>query len=117
MNTEMTKYVRQIHNETYNLFGNNCIHKSLKILKKARELGVHAELVVCFASAPGIRGLIPLVGLVPHVFILLNGQKVDVALSPEQEEKYCKNSDLKILLPMKLTRQKEGYQINKESEL
>jgi len=108
MNAEMTKYIRQIHNETYNLFGNNCIRKSLKIFKKAKEMGIQAELVVCISRRPGIRGLIPLFGLGPHVFVLLNGQKVDVALSPEQEEKYWRNSDLKIFLPMKLARQKEG---------
>jgi len=107
MNAEMTKYIKQIHNETYNLFRNNCAHKSLKIFKQAKELGIRAELVVCISRRPGIRGLIPLFGLGPHVFVLLNGQKVDVALSPEQEEKYWKNSDLKIFLPVKLARRKE----------
>jgi hypothetical protein len=106
MNDEMTKYIGRIHNETYNLFANNCIHKSLKIFKKAKELGIKAELVVCISSVPGIRGLIPLFGLWPHFFVLLEGQKVDVALSPEQEEKFWKNSDLKIFLPLKIARQK-----------
>ena len=96
----MEQYINQIYNEPYNLFCNNCIHKSLKIFKKAKELRIKAELVLCIAKNPKLWGWLTII--YPHVYVLVNGQRVDVALCPEQEKKYWENSGVTIYLPIRL---------------
>jgi len=95
----MEQYIEQVHREPFSLLHNNCYHKALRIVRRARSLGLPANLVICISRAPKkLVGIIPIIS--PHGYALVNGVKVDVALSPEQEEKYWKNSERKIYLPV-----------------
>ena len=93
---ELERFIEQIHNEPYNIFTNNCLTKSTKIYEKAKELGFNAELVGCISLNP--VKLLPFAYPFPHVLVEIDGIKVDVSFSPEQEEKYFRG-DIVSLLP------------------
>ena len=100
-NPEMAEFIEETYHQPYSFFTNNCIHKSLRIAGKARELGMDAHLVACCsierwdvlrgALAPG-----------PHMYVLVEGKRVDVASDPETEEEHHPNSERIILFPVKL---------------
>lgn len=101
----MEQYIDQTYREPYTLLRNNCFHKAVRIVRKARSLGVPASLVICISLAPKkLWGFIPIIS--PHGYAVVNGVKIDVALSPEQEQKYWKNSERKIYLPIVVGRGK-----------
>lgn len=98
---EMRQFIESVYQEPYSLLTNNCFHKAIRIARKARDLGKDAQLVPCWSIAPKrLWGLIPIIS--PHAYTLIDGEKVDVSLSPEQEQKYWKNSERKIYLRIKL---------------
>ncbi|MBA7694631.1 hypothetical protein ES703_103244 [subsurface metagenome] len=98
---EMRRFIESVYQEPYSLLTNNCFHKAIRIARKARDLGKDAQLVACWSIAPKrLLGLIPIIS--PHAYTLIDGEKVDVALSPEQEKRYWKNSERKIYLPIEL---------------
>lgn len=100
VDTEMRRYITKIHKEEYNFFFNNCIRKSVKIYKMAVNLGIEVELFLCIAINPKWCGPAPKV--CPHVYAVVAGERIEVSLSPKQEKKYWKNSDVKTYLPVKL---------------
>jgi len=100
-NLEMAEFIEETYHQPYSVCSNNCIHKSLRIARKARELGMDAQLVACCsierwdvlrgALAPG-----------PHMYVLVEGKRVDVASDPETERKHRPNNERMILFPVKL---------------
>lgn len=97
--SELESFIDEVHNEPYNLFNNNCIHKHARIVKKARELGHDANLIGCISvssikPAPGL----PLIG--PHFYAEVNGKLVDVAMEPDLERVMHRNEDRIRLLPI-----------------
>lgn len=101
----MEEYIEQIHREPFSLLHNNCLHKAIKIVRKARSLGMPANVVICISNPPKkLWGIVPFIN--PHAYALVKGVKVDVGLSPEQEQKYWKNSERKIYLPIVVGRGK-----------
>jgi len=100
-NIEMKQFIQEVYREPYSLIGNNCIHKSVKIAKKVRELGKDARLVACWSIVPMkiLRGF-PSIQL--HMYVEVEGERVDVSLDPHHEEMYCKNSEKIIVFPVKL---------------
>jgi len=100
-NLEMKQFIEEVYREPYSLISNNCIHKSIKIAKKAGELGQNAQLVACWSIVPMkiLRGF-PTVQ--PHMYVEVEGGRVDVSLDPHHEEVYCKNNEKIIILPVKL---------------
>ena len=94
MTREMERFIDEVYHEPYSLLGNNCFHKSAKIVRKARKLGLEAKLVI-EPIAIILRCTFPFIPrILPHCFVRLEGQKVDVALDPDTEKIWCKNSQI-----------------------
>jgi len=98
---EMKRFIEEVYREPYSLISNNCIHKSVKIARKARELGKDARLIACFSLVP-MKILRRFPTIQPHMYVEVEGNRVDVSLDPHHEEVYCKNSEKIIILPVKL---------------
>ena len=101
MTDELSAFIDAVYRERYSYFWNNCINKSLRIKTKAEELGKNADLIFCFSIVPiqKWRGF-PVIS--PHVYTVIDGEMVDVSLDPEHEEMYCKNSEKKLIMPVKI---------------
>ena len=98
----LKQYIDQVYHEPYHLLWNNCLNKSWRIYKKAAKLGVEAQLVICIAKNPKWWWMFTII--IPHFYVLVNEEKIDVGLSPDQEKKYWKNSDFKIYCPIRIAR-------------
>lgn len=85
------------------MLGNNCIRKSLKIKAKAEELGKRADLIACISIVP-IKKWHNFRTVNFHLYVEVEGKKVDVSLDPALEEKYCKNSEKKLILPVNISK-------------
>lgn len=97
----MEYFIEQVYQEPYSILRNNCFHKSLKIVRRARELGKDADLILCWTiirhkSVGGFPAI------QPHMYAEIERQRIDVSFDPISEEKYCKNSEQIILLPLRL---------------
>ena len=99
---ELEEYIEDIHQEPYNILGNNCIHKHLRIVDKARELGHKADMIGCISVIP-IRpaGGFPLVG--PHFYAEVDGEAVDVSMQPDLERAMWPNDAIIRLLPINVS--------------
>lgn len=103
MNDELSSFIDAVYKEPYSLFGNNCIHKSLRIKAKAEELEKGVDLLCCMAIMPVKKWHnFPLI--IPHVYTEIEGEKIDVSLDPGQEESYCKNSEVKVVMPVNISK-------------
>ena len=102
MNEELSAFIDEVYKEPYSLVFNNCIDKSLRIMAKAESLGMKTDLIGCIAvlKAKRYRNL-PVVS--PHFYAEIDGKKVDVALDPVREELYCKNSEVRIVMPVNIS--------------
>jgi len=100
---ELSSFIDKIYREPYFLFGNNCIRKSLKIKTKAEELGKRADLVCCISIVP-IKKWYNLPTVNPHMYVEVEGRKIDVSLDPGHEAVYCRNSEKKIIMPVNISR-------------
>jgi hypothetical protein len=100
--TALWPFVDSVYHERYSLISNNCIHKSVRIQRKARESGTAADLIACVSlvKMQWLGGL-----TVPsfHVYALIDGEKVDVSLDPWHEAKYCRNAEKRLLFPINLS--------------
>ncbi|MBI2850336.1 MAG: hypothetical protein HYX80_04750 [Chloroflexi bacterium] len=100
---ELASLIDKVYREPYFLLGNNCIRKSLKIKAKAEELGKRADLITCISIVPIKKWHnFPTVNI--HLYVEIEGKKVDVSLDPRLEEKYCKNSEKKLILPVNISK-------------
>jgi len=98
----MQQFIEEVYREPYSLLKNNCFHKSLKIVRKARESGKDARLVICWSieNERILEGLPPYVQ--PHAYAEIEGERVDVAYDPDTEKVLCGNKDRAIIFPIKL---------------
>lgn len=98
----MKHFIDEVYHTPYCLLTNNCFHKAIKIVKKARELGLSANLVVePIAITP--RHTFPYLPLIlPHCYLRLEGEKVDVTQDPKTEQVWCKNSEIISFAPINL---------------
>ena len=80
---------------------NNCVHKPVKIARKAQGSGKDARLVACWSIVP-MKVLRGFPTIQPHMYVEVEGEGVDVSLDPHHEGVYCKNSKKIIVLPVKL---------------
>ncbi len=102
MNEELAAFIDAVYKEPYSYFFNNCINKSLRIKAVADRLEMKADLIGGIAIVPFKRWHnFPIVS--PHVYTEIEGEKVDVALDPAREEIYCKNSEVRILMPVNIS--------------
>ncbi len=105
MMNELSSAIDEVYREPYSLFGNNCIKKSLRIKAKAEELGKRADLIYCISIVP-IKKWHNFPTINPHVYTEIDGKKIDVSLDPGHEEKYCKNSEKKLIVPVNISKLK-----------
>lgn len=100
---ELDKFIEDVHNEPFNILSNNCVHKHVRIVNKARELGHDASLMGCIAIIPikPAAGL-PLVGL--HSYAQVDGKTVDVSMQPALEEAIWRNEDIIKIAPVNLSK-------------
>ncbi len=103
MDKELLSFIDSVYHEQYSLINNNCIHKSLKIRRKAKELGIQADLVWC-TSVVRMKVLHDHFILSPHMYTIIKGQIIDVSLDPGHEARYCLNSEKKLILSINLSR-------------
>jgi len=102
MNEELSAFIDAVYKEPYSYFFNNCVDKSLRIMAEAERLGMKADLIGCIAIVRAKRWHnFPIVS--PHVYAEIEGEKVDVALDPAREEIYCKNSEVRIVMPVNIS--------------
>jgi len=89
----MEHFIEEVYHEPYSLLKNNCFHKSMEIVEKARSLGKDANLVICWSieNEKILRGLPPVVQ--PHTYAEIEGKKVDVAYNPDTERILCNNTE------------------------
>ena len=98
----MKQFIDQVYHEPFSLLTNNCFHKSIKVVRKAHELGLSANLVVAPISITP-RGTFPYIPRVlPHCFVRLEGQKVDVPLDLATEQIWCENNQIISIAPIDL---------------
>ncbi len=98
---EIRRFIEDIYREPYSLISNNCIHKSIKIARKVWELGKDTCLIACL-SIVTMKILRGFPTIQPHMYVEVEGKRVDVSLDPRHEEKYCQNREKIIVLPVKL---------------
>ena len=108
MNNELSAFIDAVYRQPYSLFRNNCIKKSLRIKAKAEQLGMRADLICCVAILP-VKKWHNFHFASPHVYTEIEGEKVDVAQDPRREEIYCKNSELKILVPLNVSKMRRAF--------
>ncbi len=102
MNAELAVFIDAVYKEPYSYFFNNCADKSLRIMAEAERLGIRADFIGCIAIVPAKRWHnFPIVS--PHFYTEIEGEKVDVAFDPVREEIYCKNSEVRIIMPVNLS--------------
>ena len=100
---ELLVFIDSVYHEPYSLIHNNCIHKSIRISQKARERGKQADLIWCVSIVRmKILGNLPTVN--PHMYCVIDGEKVDVSLDPGHEARYCLNSQKKLLFPVNISK-------------
>lgn len=102
MNEELSAFIDEVYKEPYSLVFNNCIDKSLRIMAEAESLGMKTDFIGCIAvlKAKRYRNLLI---VSPHFYSEIDGKKVDVALDPIREQIYCKNSEVKIVMPVNIS--------------
>jgi hypothetical protein len=100
---ELSAFIDSVYREPYFLLGNNCIRKSKKIKAKAEALGRRADLIACLSIVP-IKAWHNFPTINFHMYVEVDGRKVDVSLDPAHEARYCKNSEKKILFPVNISK-------------
>jgi len=100
---ELSSFIDEVYREPYSLFSNNCINKSLKIKAKAEELGKRADLICSILIVPIKKWHnFPIIG--PHIYTEIAGKKIDVSFDPGHEEIYCKNSEIKLIMSVNISK-------------
>ena len=103
MNDELSTFIDAVYREPYSLIGNNCVNKSLRIKARAEELGEWADLIVCISIAPVKKWYnFPLI--LPHVYVEVEGEKVDISFDPQREGNYYRNNEAKIVMPVDISK-------------
>ena len=108
MNDELSAFIDAVHKEAYSLVRNNCINKSLRIKAKAEELGMKADLICCIAIVP-VKKWHNFHFASPHVYTEIEGERVDVAHDPRREMLWCKNSEIKAVMPVNISKMKRAF--------
>lgn len=105
---ELDKFIEEVHNEHFNLASNNCIHKHVRIVNKARELGHDASIMGCLGVVPiKPMGGIPFIW--PHVYAKIDDKIVDVSLEPELEKEVWPSKDILRIFPSNLSKLRPMY--------
>ena len=98
----MKQFIDEVYHVPYTLLVNNCFDKSARIVKKAHGLGIKANLVVVPISIVPRQTFPYLPVILPHCYVEIEGEKVDVARDPNTEEVWCNNRETKSFFPITL---------------
>jgi len=109
VNNELSAFIDAVHREPYSLVSNNCINKSLRIKARAEGLGMRVDLIGCISVVPVKKWHKFPCYIGPHVYTEIEGERVDVALDPEREEIYCKNNEVKIVMPVNISKIRRAF--------
>ena len=104
MNEELSSLIDAVYKTPYSLIRNNCIHKSLRIKAKAEHVGKEVDLLCCVAIIPVKKWHNFPIIIIPHFYTEIDGEKTDVSLDPESEKSYCQNSEVKIVMPVNISK-------------
>ncbi len=102
-NTKMKEFIDEVYHTPYLLFTNNCMHKSIKIVEKARGLGLVANLVFTPISIVPRHTFPYLPIILPHCYVMLEREQVNVAQDPDMEQIWCKNSEVICIAPLDIS--------------
>lgn len=73
---ELCDYISKVEKEPWRFPFDTCIQKTLKVARKAQELGLRSEIIFCFALTPKwLRWIYP---YNPHLYPVIEGIKVDL---------------------------------------
>jgi len=108
MNDELSAFIDVVYRQPYSLLRNNCINKSLRIKAKAEELGMRADLICCIARVP-VKKWRNVRLASPHVYTEIEGERVDVAHDPGREELWCPNSEIKVVMPVNISKIRRAF--------
>lgn len=78
--TELMSYIIDVNNEPFNGFTNNCLHRVLKVARKAQSLGLHTEIFFTWAKTPRLFGIFYF--YTPHFVPVVNGIELDMFYAP-----------------------------------
>ena len=69
----------RIRRETYHVFTNNCVHKTLRFRKECRRIDIRVEVVLALVIVPCKRWFLP--PYIPwyHAWARVYGQRVELA--------------------------------------
>lgn len=99
---ELKEFIEEVHEEPFNILSNNCIHKHIRIINKARDLGHDASLIGCISIIP-IRPIAGFLLIGPHFYAEIDGKTVDVSMQPALEQAIGKNEDIVRLAPVNIS--------------
>ena len=108
MNDQLSAFIDAVYREPYSLVRNNCINKSLRIKAKAEGLGMRADLIGCIAMVR-VKKWHNLLIISPHFYTEIERERVDVAHDPRREELWCKNSEIKVVMPVNISKMRRAF--------
>jgi len=108
MNQELSAFIDAVYREPYSLVRNNCLDKSLRIKAKAEELGMRVDLIGCIAIVP-VKKWHNFPHISPHFYTEIEGERIDVAHDPRREELWCKNSEIKAVVPVNISKIRRAF--------
>lgn len=81
--TKLEKLIREITEEPFHLFSNNCFHKSFRFKHKCRELGIMARVVIVCLGLNRARWFGRWVTIpVPHAWGEVEGKRIELGRPP-----------------------------------
>ena len=108
MNDQLSAFIDAVYREPYSLVRNDCLHKSLRIKAKAEGLGMKADLIGCIAMVR-VKKWHNLLIISPHFYTEMDGKRVEVAHDPRREELWCKNSEIKVVMPVNISKMRRAF--------
>jgi len=108
MNDELSAFIDVVYRQPYSLLRNNCINKSLRIKAKAEELGMRADLIGCIVIV-AVKKWRNVRLASPHFYTEIEGERVDVAHDPGREELWCPNSEIKVVMPVNISKIRRAF--------
>ena len=77
---ELISYIADVSNEPFRSFTNNCLHRVLKVARKANGLGLPVEIYFAWAKTPRLFNIFYF--FTPHFIPIINGIEIDVFYAP-----------------------------------
>lgn len=99
---QLKTVIREEYLKPFNHSHNSCLAKTLRISSAARGLGKKVRILFSIVLIPTKRWKnISIIN--PRFYLEIDGERIDVAFDPDTEKKYCKNNEVKILLPVNVS--------------